>query len=146
MVDFLTISTRSKKKGVVEIYPKFIIGKSNDLMIRGGDFYAVWLEEKGLWSTDEQDALQLIDRELDIFAEKNGKYQDADVRVLHMWDSESGMIDCWHKYCQKQMRDSFHMLDEKLIFANDKVLKRDYAANAFPTLSKKAKRRRGTGL
>ena len=132
MVDFLTISTRSKKKGVVEIYPKFIIGKSNDLMIRGGDFYAVWLEEKGLWSTDEQDALQLIDRELDIFAEKNGKYQDADVRVLHMWDSESGMIDCWHKYCQKQMRDSFHMLDEKLIFANDKVLKRDYASKHLP--------------
>ena len=132
MVDFLTISTRSKKKGVVEIYPKFIIGKSNDLMIGGGDFYAVWLEEKGLWSTDEQDALQLIDRELDIFAEKNGKYQDADVRVLHMWDSESGMIDCWHKYCQKQMRDSFHMLDEKLIFANDKVLKRDYASKRLP--------------
>lgn len=132
MVDFLTISTRSKKKGVVEIYPKFIIGKSNDLMIRGGDFYAVWLEEKGLWSTDEQDALQLIDHELDIFAEKNGKYQDADVRVLHMWDSESGMIDCWHKYCQKQMRDSFHMLDEKLIFANDKVLKRDYASKRLP--------------
>lgn len=132
MVDFLTINTRSKKKGVVEIYPKFIIGKSNDLMIRGGDFYAVWLEEKGLWSTDEQDALQLIDRELDIFAEKNSKYQDADVRVLHMWDSESGMIDCWHKYCQKQMRDSFHMLDEKLIFANDKVLKRDYASKRLP--------------
>lgn len=132
MVDFLTINTRSKKKGIVEIYPKFIIGKSNDLMIRGGDFYAVWLEEKGLWSTDEQDALQLIDRELDIFAEKNGKYQDADVRVLHMWDSESGMIDCWHKYCQKQMRDSFHMLDEKLIFANDKVLKRDYASKRLP--------------
>ena len=132
MIDFLTIATRSKKKGVVEIYPKFIIKKSNDLMIRGGDFYAVWLEEKGLWSTDEQDALQLIDRELDIFAEKNGKYQDADVRVLHMWDSESGMIDCWHKYCQKQMRDSFHMLDEKLIFANDKVLKRDYASKRLP--------------
>lgn len=132
MIDFLTIATRSKKKGVVEIYPKFIIKKSNDLMIRGGDFYAVWLEEKGLWSTDEQDALQLIDRELDIFAEKNGKYQDADVRVLHMWDSESGMIDCWHKYCQKQMRDSFRMLDEKLIFANDKVLKRDYASKRLP--------------
>lgn len=132
MIDFLTIDTRSKKKGVVEIYPKFIIKKSNDLMIRGGDFYAVWLEEKGLWSTDEQDALQLIDRELDIFAEKNGKYQDADVRVLHMWDSESGMIDHWHKYCQKQMRDSFHMLDEKLIFANDKVLKRDYASKRLP--------------
>ena len=38
MIDFLTISTRSKKRGVIEIYPKFIIKKSGDLMIRGGDF------------------------------------------------------------------------------------------------------------
>ena len=65
MVDFLMISTRSTKRGVMEIYPKFIIRKSSDLMIRGGDFYAIWIEERGLWSTDEQDALQLIDRELD---------------------------------------------------------------------------------
>jgi hypothetical protein len=43
MVDFLMISTRSTKRGVIEIYPKFIIKKSSDLMIRGGDFYAIWL-------------------------------------------------------------------------------------------------------
>ena len=61
MVDFLKIATRLKKSGGVEIYPKFIIKKSSDLMIRGGDFYAIWLEERGLWSTDEQDVLQLID-------------------------------------------------------------------------------------
>ena len=34
-------------------------------MTKGGDFYAVWLEDEGLWSTDEHDALQLIDAELD---------------------------------------------------------------------------------
>lgn len=65
MIDFLMISTRSTKRGVIEIYPKFIIKKSDDLMIRGSDFYAIWVEDRGLWSTDEQDALQLIDRELD---------------------------------------------------------------------------------
>lgn len=70
MIDFLMISTRSTKRGVIEIYPKFIIKKSSDLMIRGGDFYAIWLEDRGLWSTDEQDALQLIDRELDRYAEE----------------------------------------------------------------------------
>lgn len=128
MIDFLMISTRSAKNGVIEIYPKFIIKKSTDLMIRGGDFYAVWLEERGLWSTDEQDALQLIDRELDIYAKENKDRFEGRVRVLHMWDSESGMIDHWHKYCQKQMRDSFHMLDEKLIFANTDVQKTDYAS------------------
>ena len=51
MVDFLKIATRSVKKGIIEVYPKFIVRKSSDLMIRGGDFYAIWLEDRGLWST-----------------------------------------------------------------------------------------------
>ena len=97
-------------------------------MIRGGDFYAIWLEERGLWSTDEQDALQLIDKELDKYAEENKDRFDATIRVLHMWDAESGMIDAWHKYCQRQMRDSFHTLDDKLIFSNMKTDKTDYAS------------------
>ena len=65
MLDFLIISTRSTKRGVIEIYPKFVVKKSHDLMIRGGDFYAIWDEELGLWSTDEFDALRLVDNELD---------------------------------------------------------------------------------
>jgi len=52
--------------------------------------------------------------------------------VLHMWDSENGMMDRWHKYCQKHMRDNFHMLDEKLIFSNTKTTKRDYASKVLP--------------
>lgn len=128
MIDFLMISTRSTKRGIIEIYPKFIVKTSSDLMIRGGDFYAIWIEERGLWSTDEQDALQLIDRELDRYAEKNRQSFDSNIKILHMWDAESGMIDRWHKYCQKQMRDSFHMLDEKLIFSNTPTDKKDYAS------------------
>ena len=100
-------------------------------MIRGGDFYAIWIEERGLWSTDEQDAVDLIDRELDRYAEENRKRFDDNIRVLHMWDAETGMIGQWHKYCQKDMRDSFHMLDEKLIFANTKTGKKDYASNSL---------------
>ena len=126
MLDFFKISTRSKKN-YTEIYPKFIIKKSKDLMIRGGDFYAVWVEERGLWSTDEDDVIQLIDRELKKYSEEYKKNSENDVRTLYLWDAESGMIDAWHKYCQKQSRDWFEMLDEKLIFANDKTKKEDYA-------------------
>lgn len=128
MLDFLTVSTRSGAKGVIEIYPKFIIKHSKDLMIRGGDFYAVWVEDRQMWSTDEQDALQLIDKEL---SDYKTKYEDTftcNIKVLYMWDAESGMIDSWHKYCQKQMRDSFHMLDENLIFSNSESRKEDYAS------------------
>ena len=128
MLDFLKISTRTSKKNAVEIYPKFIIKKSDDLMIRGSDFYAIWVEERGLWSTDEQDALQLIDRELEQYAKEYAIENDHDAKVLYMWDSGSGMIDAWHKYCQKQMRDNFNMLDETLMFSNAEPNKKDYAS------------------
>ena len=128
MLDFMIISTRPTKRGVVEIYPKFVVKRTSDLMIRGGDFYAIWIEERGLWSTEEDDALQLIDRELAKYAEENRQKIDAHIKVLYMWDAESGMIDSWHKYCQKQMRDNYHMLDEKLIFSNTETNKKDYAS------------------
>jgi hypothetical protein len=133
MLDFLMISEKSPKRGVLDIYPKFRITKSKDLMIRGGDFYAVWVEDRGLWSTDEQDCLMLIDRELDKYYEENkSRYSSDVVHILHMWDAETGMIDSWHKYCQKQSRDSYHMLDEKLIFSDMAPNKLDYASKCLP--------------
>lgn len=131
MLDFLRVTHRPGKRGVTEIYPKFVITKSKDLMIRGSDFYAVWLEDRGLWSTDEQDVLQLIDRELNAYAEEHKEMFES-FRVLHMWDAESGMIDSWHKYCQRQMRDNYHTLDEELIFANTPVRKENYASKRLP--------------
>lgn len=128
MLDFVTISTRTKKPGFTEIYPKFLIQKSDDLMIRGGDFYAVWVEDRGLWSTDENDVVQLVDRELNRYAEENKSTLEGNVKICYMWDAESGMIDAWHKYCQKQLRDAYSPLDEKLVFANGGINKKDYAS------------------
>ena len=129
MVDFLKIGVRYPKKGLVEIYPKFVVkSTSTDLMIRGGDFYAVWVEDQKRWSTDEQDVIDMIDRELNSYSKEYHAAEDSKVRVMYMWDAETGMIDRWHKYCQKQMRDNFHQLDEKIIFDNTVIKKRDYAS------------------
>lgn len=131
-MDFYMISTRPGKKGEIEIYPRFIIPtkkKSSDLMIRGGDFYAVWMEDRGLWSEDEGDVLQTIDHELDLYLEENkDKFAEYKIKVLHMWDAQTGMVDVWHKYCQKQLRDHYHALNEKLIFSNMNATKEDYAS------------------
>jgi len=134
MADFFMISTRSSKRGHIEIYPKFIIrNPSSDLMIKGGDFYAVWVEDRGLWSTSEQDLIDLIDRELDIFAkEHENAFEGQTVHVMHMWDADSGSADRWHKYCKQQMRDSYHALDEKLTFSNTAAQKSDYASRRLP--------------
>ena len=131
-LDFLKVATRPAKHGAIEIYPKFIVTRTTDLMIRGGDFYAIWVEEKGLWSKDEHDALQLIDRELDIYAKENRDRFECEVRILHMWDSENRMISKWHQYCQKDMRDVFQPLDESLIFSNQETGKKDYASKKLP--------------
>lgn len=128
MLDFLKVSTRMTKTGTLEIYPRFVVKNSDDLMIRGRDFYAIWVEDRGLWSTDEQDAIRLIDAELSKSADEFKSKSDQPLKVLYLWDAETGMIDRWHKYCQKQMWDNFHMLDETLIFSNNKVEKKDYAS------------------
>ena len=129
MPDFLIITTRSNKNNV-EIIPTFrLYPKSQDLMIRGGDFYAVWVESKGLWSTNEDDALSLIDSELTKYADDYRiKNPEANLKIQYTWDSNSGSIDRWHKYCQKQKRDSFEMLDETIIFANTETDKKNYAS------------------
>ena len=87
------------------------------------------MKKTGLWSTNEDDALALIDDEIKEYAEKYREaHQDLKINVLYTWDSSSGIIDLWHKYCQKQKRDSFKMLDESLIFSNTKTTKQDYAS------------------
>lgn len=132
-MDFLRIGTKtSKKQGKEEIiiFPKFIAKKSKDLMIRGGDFYAIWNEATGLWSTNQDDVIDMVDKELLRFRESNPKYEGA--HILFMWDADSGMIDKWHKYVQRQMVDNYHPLDERIIFMNSDVKKEDYASKRLP--------------
>ena len=133
MLDFLKIATRRQKSGRIEVYPKFIIKKSTDLMIRGGDFYAIWVEDRGLWSTDEQDVIDLVDREIDIFVEENkATFEDSPPIRQYMWDADTGTIDRWHKYCQRQARDNYHQLDETLIFSNTPTKKENYSSKVLP--------------
>lgn len=128
MYDFLMIS-KTTKKGVTEVYPKFkLTFSSKDLMIRGSDFYAVWDEETGLWSKSEEIIRDTVDREVKQEAEELQRHTEDVVVGKYMWDSDSGIIDKWHKYCQKQMRDQYHQLDEKVIFADTTTKKTDYAS------------------
>lgn len=127
MLDFIKIKEKSTKIGL-EIYPAFIIKSSfDDLMIRGGDFYAVWNDYTQLWSTDEGVLINLIDSELEQYAKNYETRTGAKpARVCYLWDSDSGSIDRWHKYCQKQLRDNYHPLDETITFANTETTKKNY--------------------
>ena len=124
-----------KKKGdPIEIFPIFVVKNSKDLMIRGSDFYAVWDEQRGVWSTEQDDATGLIDAEMDAYKAKMEKEnpQFANARILYLWNSDTGMIDKWHKYVQKQLVDNFHPLNQKVVFSNTEPHREDYSSFHLP--------------
>ena len=126
-MDFFTIKTRTTKKGYVEVYPDFIVQRSNDLMIRGGSFYAIWDDEKRIWSTDEYDVTRLVDAELNKFSSAKKEATDDIVTVKYLSSYDSGMWDKF-KRCCKLSSDNYHQLDNKLTFANSEIKKRDYVS------------------
>lgn len=132
MLDFLRVKcTKDSKTHQYKVYPSFVVCKSKDLMIRGSDFYAVWDEDTKLWSTDEDVVTRIIDNELYSYYDANKDKYDGNVVVMSMRDSDSKMIDKFHHYVKNQMRDNFHPLDEKIIFANMEVSKEDYATKSL---------------
>lgn len=127
MLDFMMVATRHTKTGI-EIYPVFKAQKSNDLMIRGGDFYAIWDERKKMWSLEEDTVIKLVDEELEAYYNNHRDQLGDNINVKYMWNCDSGSIDKWHKYCQKQMKDNYSTLDEELIFSNTELTRDKYAS------------------
>ena len=130
-MDFYKIKERvtSVKSGIIEVYPDFKVCRSKDLMVRGKGFYAIWDEEKNLWSTDEYDVQRLVDEDLYRYAEKISS--DSKVLVKSMSDFSSNSWSAFRKY-MANISDSYHELDNKLIFSNTDVKKSDYASRTLP--------------
>lgn len=128
-MDFLRIHTKEKRSGREEMYPGFIIhDKVEDLMVRGGAFYAIWDEERGLWSTNEFDVQRLVDQAL---WDEAKKYPGTQYDVKELSNSDSGY---WKKYKSfvKDSPNHYHQLDNKLVFANTEITKQDYASKRLP--------------
>ena len=131
-LDFYWIGTRpTKKNGVYEIIPKFHISqKTKDLMIRHDDFWAVYDPDTGLWSKNEDNILERMDHEMkekyETLSEANAGLQSYVVRYLY--DSDSGSIERWHKFCKQQMRNVWEPLNSKIVFSNTEVTREDHAS------------------
>lgn len=130
-MDFYQIKERSTKNGTIEVYPDFQVGRSNDLMIRGKSFYAIWDDEKRLWSTDEYDVQRLVDKELMEYRDKLVKKTDGTVRVKLMSEFSTNTWTQYRNYLA-HMSDNSHQLDESLTFQNTEVKKKDYISKKLP--------------
>ena len=130
-LDFVDKHTKISNKEKM-IGPNFRVCKTRDLMIKGRDFYAIWDEENGMWSTDFHRAVELIDKEIDAFKKQSEDADGIRTTPLYLKDSVSGSVDLFCKYCTKQCPDSYHQLDQKVVFSNDVVSRNDYCSFKLP--------------
>ena len=135
MLDFVTVKTSTKEgskrnpEGLITIFPEFVVKRSEDLMIRGGAFYAVWDEDNSIWSKDEGVVCTLVDRML---SEARERYpDDVSIEVKWMRNFGSNKWSEFLKYCGS-LPDSYHELDNKLIFSDHEIVKTDYATKKLP--------------
>ena len=131
-MDFFRIKTsmvKIDKEDKVAISPDFIVGPSEDLMVRGGQFYAIWSPEKGMWSTSELDVARMVDAELLAF-QKKMDYAPGEsvVRLMSSFDSQS-----WVKFKKylASLGNSYTPLDENITFADAKITKEDYVSKTL---------------
>lgn len=130
-MDFFRVNWRSTKRGTIEVYPSFIVGDSKDFMVRGRDFYAVWDEEKGLWSKSEFDLVRIVDKALFDYADDLKNKTDDRICVLSLSDFSSRSWTSYKAFLSHHP-DCYHDLDGKLSFANSEVKKEDYVSKRLP--------------
>jgi energy-coupling factor transporter ATP-binding protein EcfA2 len=126
-MDFYQILAKETKDKGFELYPDFIIGRSQDLMVQGRTFYAIWDAEKGLWSRDEYDVQRLVDEHLDAEAERLRRETGIDYKVRSMRSFNSNSWAQFRKFLAN-ISDNNHPLDAKVLFSNSEIKKTDYAS------------------
>jgi len=137
-VDFYHITEETSKKGTLQIYPDFKACRSKDLMIRGRSFYAIWDNNKQMWSTDEYDVQRLVDEELNEYKSERQKAFSGPIEIKRMISMSSNM---WKNYRAfiREMSDNSHQLDDHIAFANTEVKKSDYVSHRLPYSLKEGK-------
>ena len=126
-MDFYQILSRETKDKGMELYPDFIVGRSQDLMVQGRTFYAIWDAERGLWSRDEYDVQRLVDEHLEAEADRLREETGINYVVKYMRSFQSNSWALFRKFLAN-ISDNSRPLDSKILFSNSEVKKTDYAS------------------
>ena len=126
-MDFYQILSRETKDKGMELYPDFIVKRSQDLMVQGRTFYAIWDEARGLWSRDEYDVQRLVDEDLEAEADRLRQETGIDYRIKYMRSFQSNTWANFRKFLAN-ISDNSRPLDSKVLFSNSEITKKDYAS------------------
>lgn len=123
------LKDRETKEEYLEIYPSYLVQRCEDLMVRGRTFYAIWDERRNLWSTDEYDVPRLVDQALYEFRDEfyPPEKTDVEVRVSTLKNSDTERWAKFKRYVYN-LSDNDHVLNDQIIFADQEVVRQDYAS------------------
>lgn len=134
MLHFMRTAVLPEKDGVTVVSPMFNYKNTDDILIYGKEFKAIWDEKKGLWSTNEKDVCLICDAELRAKAEEAKKRLGADeqITVRTMENSASGSWLNYRKFVAN-MYNNYVPLDQELTFANTPLgVKNEYRSKVLP--------------
>lgn len=139
MYDFLDVKKEFVAKSQRYTYfPSFRIKRHmKDLMVRAKDFYAIVDPDTNMWIKDEDWAIEMIDKQVYEYALKDsGEALMEDPEhgpiVKRISDTDNHLIDKWHKFVQKDIRDSYVQLNQKVKFSNSEIKREDYCSYKLP--------------
>lgn len=134
----IKINQKTGKIVSIKVYPDFNVLNPSDLMIRSHLFYAIWDEERGLWSTSEWDASEIIDKALQKYADelaaRLAAESEDDVPKITIASMKRYSSGSWSKFKKfiSDMPDNAHNLDDNLTFLNTPVKQTDYVSKRLP--------------
>lgn len=127
-MDFIRVAHKEDKEGKRTYYPSLQAIESQDLVIRGGQFVAVWDEDTGLYSRTLPHMPEILDR---AFARMVGdRLRPGDtISKFRVYENQlytklMGLI--------RNIGDMGPELDQRLVFANERPEKKDAATFVLP--------------
>ena len=122
-MDFIRVAYKENKDGTRSFYPALQAVESQDLVIRGGQFVAIWDEDKGLFDRKQSHIATVIDK---AFAKMVGEQlRPGDtIKKIREYDNQiysrlMGMV--------RNIGDMGPDLDLKIVFADETPVKEDAA-------------------
>lgn len=105
--------------------------KMRDLDVRSRDYRALYDYKTGMWIPVESEGIAILDEEVYEYVAKEVGDLINDPEhgpiILKISDTDTKLIDAFHKFCQRDVRDNSHMMNQKIIFSNTEVKREDYA-------------------
>ena len=127
-MDFIRVGVKEQKDGTREFFPALLALESQDLVIRGGQFVAIWDEDTSLYSQNLSHVPDIVDRAFWKMVGEDVREGDV-VKKMRNFDNQ-----LYNKLLSliRAIGDMGPELDQKLVFADQQPTKSDAATFKMP--------------